>query len=68
MSLIAALYDLSVIFKKMVLSDYAKLQIFLFWREGLGPTAIVKALDRENIRTSRKSVHLLIQRYALLKC
>lgn len=50
----------------MVLSEYAKLRILSIWREGNGPTAIMKALEAEKIKTTRQSVSLFIKRYAVL--
>ena len=46
----------------MVLSDYAKITILTLWREGKGPTAIVEALEKEKIKTTRKTVTLFIAR------
>ena len=52
--------------ENMVLTDYAKLKILSLWRHGDGPTLIVKKLQDDGIITTRKTVSLLISRYAPL--
>ena len=55
-----------IIFTGMVLSEYSKIRILTLWREGNGPTVIVRVLAGENIITTRKTVSLFISRYILL--
>ena len=45
----------------MVLSEYTKIRILLLWREGDGPTAIVKRLDQEGIKTKENLCHCSFQ-------
>lgn len=45
-----------------VLSEYAKIRILSLWRDSKGPIAIVEALAKEGIRTTRKPVSLFIAR------
>ena len=47
----------------MVLSKYAKIRILTLWREGDGPTIILRKLESEGIMTTRKTVSLFISRY-----
>ena len=50
----------------MILSKYAKLRILALSRSSKGPTAIVKALETEQMNVSRKNVSLFINRYACM--
>ena len=51
---------------EMVLSEYAKIRMLIMWREGYGPTSIVKMLDAESIKITQESVTCFIARYIIL--